>query len=191
MKLSTKALHKFSRILHKDLSFFFAGMVLIYAISGLVMNHRGAINPYYDVKLISFTIKNIDSLKKEKATEASVKNVLKDLGETDNYTHSYFQEDQLLKIFLKGGSNVVINTNNGEAQYEKVNKKILIGSMAKLHYNPQKWWTYFSDAFAIGLIIIVITGFTMMKSKQLIWSRAFIEVILGIIIPLCFIFFFI
>ena len=34
------AFRKWSRIIHRDLSFFFAGMILIYAISGIVMNLR-------------------------------------------------------------------------------------------------------------------------------------------------------
>ena len=41
------AFRKWSRIIHRDLSFFFAGMILIYAISGIVMNHRDSINPHF------------------------------------------------------------------------------------------------------------------------------------------------
>ena len=44
MKWSS-SIRKWSRLIHRDLSFFFAGMVLIYAISGIVMNHRDTINP--------------------------------------------------------------------------------------------------------------------------------------------------
>ena len=36
---------KACRLLHRDLSFFFAGMVIIYALSGIFMNHRNSINP--------------------------------------------------------------------------------------------------------------------------------------------------
>ena len=42
MKWSS-SIRKWSRLIHRDLSFFFAGMVLIYAISGIVMNHQEAL----------------------------------------------------------------------------------------------------------------------------------------------------
>lgn len=190
MKSLSKNICKWSRILHKDISFFFAGMIMIYAISGLVMNHRNTINPYYDTKIEKFVINEIVPLQKGMANESSVKKVLSTLNEESNYTHFYYPEPGKMKVFLKGGSSLFINTDNGNAVYEKVNKRIIIGNMAKLHYNPQSWWTYFSDLFAVGLIIIVITGFTMLRGKQFLLSRASIEVLLGMVIPLCFLFFF-
>ncbi len=48
MKFSSSTLRRWSRTLHRDLSYFFAGMVLIYALSGIVMNHD-TFNPNYSV----------------------------------------------------------------------------------------------------------------------------------------------
>ena len=48
MKWSSN-IRKWSRLIHRDLSFFFSGMVLIYAISGIVMNHRDTINPNFSI----------------------------------------------------------------------------------------------------------------------------------------------
>ena len=48
MKWSS-TVRKWSRLIHRDLSFFFSGMVLIYAISGIVMNHRDTINPNFSI----------------------------------------------------------------------------------------------------------------------------------------------
>ena len=53
------AFRKWSRIIHRDLSFFFSGMVLIYAISGIVMNHRNTINPNYSVERQEYTITKV------------------------------------------------------------------------------------------------------------------------------------
>ena len=33
-------IRKWSRLLHRDLSFFFAGILMIYAISGFMLNHK-------------------------------------------------------------------------------------------------------------------------------------------------------
>ena len=50
------AFRKLCRWLHRDLSFFFAGMVLIYALSGLFMNHRNDIDPQYTVRRTEFRV---------------------------------------------------------------------------------------------------------------------------------------
>ena len=130
MKWSS-SIRKWSRLIHRDLSFFFAGMVLIYAISGIVM-----------------------------------------------------------KVFLKGGSNLQVNVRTGEAVYESVTRRPLIGAMARLHYNPGQWWTYFADIFAVGLIIITLSGVIMLKGSKGIIGRGGIEMIVGIVIPILFLLFF-
>jgi hypothetical protein len=40
-----------------------------------------------------------------------------------------------------------------------------------LHRNPGGLWTLISDIFAIGLIVISITGITMMKGKNSLSGR--------------------
>ena len=39
MKFNSNTLRRWCRLVHRDLSYLFAGMVLIYALSGSVMNH--------------------------------------------------------------------------------------------------------------------------------------------------------
>ena len=49
-------LRKVSRRLHRDLSFFFAGVILIYAISGIALNHKATFNPNYDISRHTFAV---------------------------------------------------------------------------------------------------------------------------------------
>ena len=50
-------IRKWSRLLHRDLSFFFAGILMIYAISGFMLNHKKDFNSDYLIrqKQIRFT----------------------------------------------------------------------------------------------------------------------------------------
>ena len=50
-----KQLRKWSRILHRDIGFFFIGTTLIYAISGIALNHMADWNPNYSVEVDNFT----------------------------------------------------------------------------------------------------------------------------------------
>lgn len=184
--IATK-IRKWSRTIHRDLSFFFSGMILIYAISGIVMNHRKTINPDYSIEVKEFVLEKAlpakAAIKKEHVLE-----LLGTLGEEKNYTKHYFPKENTMKVFLKSGSNLWVNLSNQQAVYEKLTRRPILSAMTKLHYNPGRWWTHFSDIFAVSLILITITGLIMNKGSKGLWGRGGIELILGIAVPLLFIF---
>ena len=70
MKWSS-SIRKWSRLIHRDLSFFFAGMVLIYAISGIVMNHRDTINPNFSIERKEYKIAGQRGNEKGKCTDSA------------------------------------------------------------------------------------------------------------------------
>ena len=176
---------KWSRILHRDVSYLFAGMILIYALSGILMNHRGDLNPHYSVSLREYQVE-VDLTDKAKVDKALVLTLLEPLGEAGNYTKHYFPKEGQLKVFLKGGSSLVVDTQTGTAVYESLKRRPLLSDMVKLHYNPSKWWTIFSDAFAVCLILITLTGMVMLKGPKGFWGRGGILFIIGIVIPVLF-----
>ena len=176
---------KWSRIFHRDVSYLFAGMILIYALSGILMNHRGDLNPHYSVEVQEFKVTQ-DLTDKEKINKALVLDILRPLDEGENYTKHYFQKDGRMKVFLKGGSSLVVDTQSGAAVYEKLERRFLLSDMVKLHYNPGRWWTTFSDVFAISLILIILTGLVMVKGPKGFWGRGGILFLVGIIVPILF-----
>lgn len=184
----SNGLRKWCRLIHRDLSFFFSGMVLIYAISGIVMNHRDTINPNYSIERKEYKI--TEQLPgKTGMTKERVLGLLQPLGEADNYTKFYFPETEVMKVFLKGGSNLMVNVRTGEAVYESVTRRPVIGAMSRLHYNPGQWWTHFADLFAVALIVITLSGILMLKGNKGIIGRGGIELIAGILVPLAFLLF--
>lgn len=189
MKLPIKGatFRKWSRTIHRDLSYFFAGMVIIYAISGIFMNHRDSINPNYTVTRQEFRIEE-DLSEKSKVNDQLIISILEPLDEADNFTKFYYPAPNQIKVFLKGGSSLVINIATGAAVYEGVKKRPLVSDFVKLHFNPGKWWTWFADAFAVSLIIITITGVVMVKGPKGLWGRGGIEMVLGILVPIIFLF---
>ena len=93
-----------------------------------------------------------------------------------------------MKVFLKGGSSLVVELSTRHAVYEKLTRRPLLSALTKLHYNPGSWWTHFADLFAAGLIIITVSGIIMIKGPKGLWGRGGIELTAGIIIPLLFLF---
>lgn len=185
----TKQLRKWSRTIHRDLSFFFAGVIIIYAISGFVLNHKKDFNSDYSINTYNFEIEGNYPLPQNRFTKETVIEILTPYNEAKNYTKHYFPNDESMKVFLKGGSSLVIDLTNGKALYEQVRKRPIISQFNWLHYNPNKWWTIFSDIFAFSLIVITLTGLIITQGKKGLWGRGGIELIIGILIPLLFILF--
>ncbi|MGV8963859.1 MAG: PepSY-associated TM helix domain-containing protein [Candidatus Saccharimonadaceae bacterium] len=185
-----KNLRKWSRVIHRDLSFFFAGVIIIYAISGFVLNHKKDFNSDFSINLHHFVIDGSYPLQKNYFTKDKVFAILKPYNETDKYTKHYFPNDTTMKLFLKGGSSLVVDLSNGNALLEQIKKRAFISQMNRLHYNPHKWWTIFSDIFAFSLIVITLTGLFITRGSKGLWGRGGIELIVGIIAPLIFMFFF-
>lgn len=187
--MKTKNFRQICRIVHRDLSYFFAGVILIYAVSGFFLNHKGDFNAEYDISQKNFQAEGKFPKSKQELTKEYVLQLLEPLNETDNYTKHYFPSEGKMKVFIKGGSSLVLDMQSGTAYYESVKKRPLISALNRLHYNPNRNWTIFSDIFAVSLIIITISGIVMMKGPKGLWGRGGIELLLGILIPLVFIFF--
>lgn len=182
-----KFIRKWSRILHRYIGYFFIGASLIYGISGIALNHLNDWNPNYSVEQIHFNT----SIPLQKGSE--IKNNILQLLETETpgeiYKQHYFPEDGVLKVFLKGGSTIMVNTQSGQGQAELLKKRPLFYEVNYLHYNPDRWWMWFSDIFAGALIFLAISSLFMVKGKKGIWGRGGIYTALGILVPLLFLFF--
>ncbi len=87
-----KALRKWSRILHRDIGYFFIFTSLIYGISGIALNHMSDWNPNYSVDIKHFTT-SLDLGK-----SAGVKSdILKLLDEVDDKHEDLLKEKNDLK----------------------------------------------------------------------------------------------
>ena len=151
------------------------------------MNHRNSLNPSYSISRKEYLLdKPLPD--KNHITREQVLSLLRPLGEEENFTQFYFPQAHQLKVFLKGGSSLVVDIQSGEAVYESVKSRPIISQMVKLHFNPGSWWTWFADAFSIALILITLTGLWMVKGNKGLWGRGGIELLVGILIPVLFLY---
>ncbi|MBN2669743.1 MAG: PepSY-associated TM helix domain-containing protein [Bacteroidales bacterium] len=182
-----KQIRKWSRILHRDIGFFFIGTTIVYGLSGIALNHISDWNPNYSISNEQFTT-DID-LKKSEHSKENVLKLLETLGEEDQFRQYYYPQSNLLKIFLKGGSSVIVDVETGQGRAEYVRKRAVFYQVNFLHYNPHEWWKWFSDIFAGALILFAITGIFMVRGSKGIVGRGGIYAIAGILIPILFLIF--
>lgn len=178
-------LAKFNRVTHRDIGYLIAGLTIIYAISGIALNHKHDWNPNYIIEDSGFKTDvkiTRESLNKETALE-----ILKNVPGTPEYKTWYFPSGNILTIFVEGGS-VRINANTGEGTIERISKRPLFYQLNFLHYNPGRWWKYFSDIYCVSLILVTVTGLFLVKGKNGITRRGAILTAIGVILPLVFLF---
>jgi len=169
---------KWNKAVHRDFGYFFFGMVLIYSISGIAINHIHDWNPNYVIitEDINVTPPGLD------INKADIKKILEPFGEADNYRSHYFPNNEVVKIFIKNGV-VYLDLIDGTGLLEKTKRRPLFREVNYLHYNPIKYWTWFSDIFAGALIILAISGIVIPRGANGITKRGAWLTILGIVIP--------
>ena len=169
------------RILHRDLGYFFAGLVIIYCISGIALNHNHQWNPNYIITKHEIAV-NLPTDTSQITLEI-IKEILLKHDEKQVMSFYYPKNDQI-KVFVKNGT-ATISLNDGNAVIEKIRKRPFFSQLNYLHYNTaRKWWTIFSDIFAFSLIVITITGLFLVKGRNGITRRGAILGIIGLLFPI-------
>lgn len=175
------------RNLHRDLGYFYIGLIVSFALSGLMMNHRDSWHPEkYTTETKAIEVKlPAESEINEKFAE----DLGKKLGIDDKFRRHNVKKDAF-KISFEN-HDVEIDMKTGKGEIVSFIKTPIISQSMKLHKNTSNFWIYYSDIFALSLIVIALTGTIMIKGgkfsfKQRGWKLA----VAGVIFPLLFLIFF-
>jgi hypothetical protein len=181
--LQTKTLRRWNNAIHRDLGYFFFGLTIIYSISGIVLNHFKSgdfEHPDYGRSFEQFTTTLPAN---GTADQAWVYRVLDQVHERDNYK-SYISGNGYVNIYLKHGS-VYVDLKTGECELQKKTTRYVIKEFNLLHYNNiKKFYTWYSDFYAAGLILLAITGLFVLRGKNGLIGRGAWITMLGIVIPI-------
>lgn len=181
-------LRRWARAIHRDLSYFFAGVVVVYAVSGIVLNHKRDFDSNYSVRRSELRMPGTYPAPAEISREAA-EELLRAADPRARYAKHYASGENRVKVFVAGGSVLEVDMRSGEAVYEKLTRRPVISAMNRLHYNPSRWWTRFSDLFAASLLVITLTGLVMVPGRKGLRGRGGIELAAGIAVPILFLLF--
>ncbi len=175
------------RTVHRDFGYFYMGLIISFALSGIMQNHRKSWHPEkytVETKNISITL----PANEKEITEEYSKALGAKLGIKDNFRRLNLKEGKLKLSFEK--TDIEVDTKSGKGEIVTFKKTPLISQVIKLHKdNSSNWWIYYSDIFGISLIIIAITGSLMIpKGNFNFKNRGFKLAIAGILFPLVFLF---
>lgn len=174
---------KWNRAVHRDFGYLFLGMTIIYALSGIAINHMKDWNANYVVSADEIDIEPLS----ERPDRAKILSILEEYDEEDNYKNHYFPSDQVVKVFIDDGT-AYINLETGKGLIERTRRRPIFREVNYLHYNPIKYWTWYSDIFSGALIILGISGILIPRGSRGITKRGAWLTALGIVIPIIYLF---
>mgnify|MGYP001405321814 CR=1 FL=1 len=159
------------RIYHRYLGFFLAGIMAVYAISGIVLIFR-----------------DTDFLKKEKIIEAKLSPNLsaEDLGRAIKIRDLKVQSEKNDTITFAQGT---YNKSTGVARYTVKSLPKVIEKLTQLHKaNTKQPLFYLNIFFGVSLLFFVISSFWMFMPRTTIFKKGLYFTLAGIVLTLILLF---
>jgi uncharacterized protein len=170
------------RAFHRDVGYVAVGLTLIYAISGLAVNHVADWDPNFKNLQLSHEVGG--PLPED--DDAAARQVLAKLDVKDTPKEVYREGDELEILFEHRTLHVTSAT--GHVVDEQQQARFFVRFANWLHLNRgKKAWTYFADAYACGLLFLALSGIFMLPGKKGIVGRGAFFVALGIAIPVVYV----
>lgn len=173
-----------ARNTHRDIAYFYVGLIIAFSFSGIFLNHRRTLNPR---KYTADTREvNINPVAKEQITDAYISKFTSDQGIDDELRRYQVSEGELTVSYVN--NDVKIDLASGKGSIVTYRTIPLLGQMTQLHQDTSNWWIYYSDLFGAAMMVIAFTGMFIEKGKNSFRSRGFKLALIGIIFPLIFLF---
>ena len=158
------------RIIHRYLGFFLAGIMFVYALSGIIMVYR-----------------NTDFLKSEVITE---KKLAPNLNERQ-LKPTFKKGADLVKkegaiLYLKGGT---YNQETGLATIKKMELPFILDKMEHLHKATTNSPVYFLNIFfGVSLLFFVFSAFWMYTPKMPVFRKGMFFAVGGVLLTIILLF---
>ncbi|CAN5330482.1 PepSY-associated TM helix domain-containing protein [soil metagenome] len=183
-EVSFGAVRRWLRAIHRDLGYLAVGLTIVYALSGLAVNHIADWDPNFrnsehTSELGAFAPgKTDDEIADDVATKLAIEGRPKEV---------YRLSDDALEVLYEHRT-LHVNTVTGRVVDEQQQPRFLIRAANFLHLNRgKKAWTYFADGYAVGLLFLAISGLFMIPGEKGIVGRGAVFLAVGVAIPVLYV----
>ncbi len=180
--MEMRTFRKWCRTFHRELGFLAVGLTLVYAISGIAVNHAHHWDANYERTVERFTIEapgtgptaDIEPVVLERlAIEGPIKSTWR-AGETE------------FQVFLEGGG-FDVNLVTGEVVRHGCSKRALFYDVNFRHLDSGKApWTGIADVYGGMLIVMALTGIFLVRGRKGLTGRGGVLMALGFLLPIVF-----
>lgn len=173
---------KTCRTLHRELGFLAVGLTLVYAISGIAVNHAHHWDANYTRTLVQETIEPPGT----GPTLEIQPLVLERLGIDGPVKGIWRASEDVLQVFVEGGQ-YDVNLTSGAVTAHGFAKRPLLFDFNFMHLNSGKApWTGIADVYAGILIVLAMTGPWLIAGSKGLKGRGGVLMALGIALPVAY-----
>jgi len=167
---------------HRDVGYFFAGLTVVYAISGIAVNHIEDWNPNYVIRTENVALGELQMGANADIAAA----VLDRMGITERPESVVRMAPDQLKIFLDQRT-LTVALPRGDVRDEVARRRYAFFEVNYLHLNHGKgFWTWFADVYAVGLAVLACTGIFIITGRKGLGGRGRWLLLGGLAIPLIY-----
>lgn len=177
-----KQFRKICRTLHRELGYLAVGLTLVYAVSGIVVNHAHHWDANYSRTLEQFTIEAPGT-----GPTAEIEPlVMERLGIEGPIKSTWRAAPDSFQVFLDGGE-YDVNLITGAVDKHGFARRPLIYDLNFMHLNSGKApWTGIADAYAGILCVLSLTGIWLVKGRKGLAGRGGVMMALGVALPIIY-----
>lgn len=177
--MNSKSFVRWCRIIHRDLGYLMVGLCLVYALSGIILNHMGGDDPAYTTE--KNTIRIQPGLSPEELSRMWTSN-----EELPVIKKVLPLNDGRVRLLCEGGLGEY-EVATGDVVFEIYKKRAFVYWINKMHYNQLKGWVSIADFFSVSLIFFALSGLVIVKGKNGLAGRGKWFLLIGLLIPLLYI----
>jgi hypothetical protein len=166
--------------LHRDVGFLLVGVSLVYALSGIFMNHMNGQDPAYRV------LRGHVQLDPFLSREELAARWPASSGDLPALKRVLPLDEEHERLVLDGGTGVYTRST-GSVEHERYERNAFIYWIDKLHYSKVRGWGIVADVFAASLIFLALSGLLMVKGRRGIAGRGKWLLLAGLLLPLLYI----
>jgi len=166
-----------NRAVHRDAGYLVAGLTLLYAISGVAVNHRADWNPSWKVEPELRRFAPLPVTDRETMAAALVQAL--DLPGPPR--SSFRRAPEQIELFYDGWT-VEADVTAGTARLTRPRERPVLRDANFLHLNEGKGaWTWFADVFSVLLGTLAVTGLFVLKGRTGLGGRGKWWVLAGLV----------
>ncbi len=171
------------RALHRDFGYLVIGLTVIYALSGLAVNHIADWDPSFSS--IERTHRVSVPLPDDDLAAAAA--VLGSLGVVEKPREVFRVDDTQLDVVLEQRT-LHVDTQSGTVLEEGQSPRWFLRLANWLHLNRGKRaWTLVADAYAVLLLFLSVSGLFMIPGRKGLVGRGAVIALVGAAIPVAYV----
>ncbi len=173
---------RLNTVLHRDLGYLAVGLTLVYAISGLAVNHAHQWNASYSTTLEQLRV----STPLDGPPSDAARRLLDELDLDGDWVA--FHQDRGSTLYVGFKDRILTlkaGIESGEVSIERKQPRWLLRELNQLHLNePRGLWTWIADAYAVLLALLAVSGMLILRGKTGLAGRGKWWVGAGVVLPI-------